>query len=453
MALRERGVRAGDGVALLMRNHRGFVQALFGAARLGARLILLNTDFAGPQIRDVARDEGARLLICDEEYLPLLEGFDPPLGRIVGWNEGEVEGETVDDLVRDTGAGAPPAADSHASVVILTSGTTGRPKGAPREEPRTLAGPGALFSKVPFRSGECTVIPAPLFHSLGFAHAIGAMMLGSTIVIRRRFDAKLVAQDLEDHRATALIVVPVMLRRVLDAIEARERPPDLSALRIVFVSGSQLGEELARRALGLLGPVVYNLYGSTEVAYATFATPEDLAAAPGCVGRPPRGTRLRIVDDQGRDVPRGQTGRLFVGNPMTFTGYTSGQNKEVLPDGLVSSGDVGHLDEAGRLHIDGRDDDMIVTGGENVFPGDIEEVLHSHDESREAAVIGGPDDEFGHRLAAFVVVNGDGGPGADQVKQYVGSRLARFKVPREVVFVDELPRNPTGKVLKRELSL
>jgi fatty-acyl-CoA synthase len=333
------------------------------------------------------------------------------------------------------------------SIIILTSGTTGTPKGAQRESPNSLAPVGALLSKVPFRKGETTVIGAPLFHALGFAHAALGIILGSTLVMRRRFDPELALGDLEKHRATALIVVPVMLRKMLDL----GAPPKLPHLRIVFVAGSQLGAELCVRATEAFGPVVYNLYGSTEVAYATIATPEDLAAEPGCVGRVPRGARVRILDENGRDVPAGTTGRIFVGNAMPFEGYTGGGGKEII-DGLLSSGDVGHFDAAGRLFIDGRDDDMIVSGGENVFPGEIEELLLHHEAIRDAAVIGIPDDQWGQRLRAFVVPQDGAEPTEDEIKAYVRDNLARYKVPREVVFLAELPRNPTGKVLKRELA-
>ena len=450
-ALIARGLRAGDGVAILARNHRGFLDASFGAAKAGARLIYLNTDFAGPQIREVAQREGAKLLICDDEYLPFLEGLEPPLGRLRAWTDEPEASDTLEACIAGADASPPPKPSQGASVVILTSGTTGTPKGAPRDDTRSLIGPGALLSKVPFESGQTTVIAPPLFHSLGFASAMLAMGLGATMVLRRKFNPEGVLDDLERHRATGLVVVPVMLRRILDLGEDAVAARDLSSLRIVFVSGSQLGGELARRGLKALGPVIYNMYGSTEVAYATFATPEDLAAAPECVGTPPRGTKVRIVDDEGRDVPTGTTGRIFVRNSLSFSGYTSGENKEILADGLMSSGDVGHLDANGRLFIDGRDDDMIVSGGENVFPQEVEELLDTHDAIREVAVIGVDDEQMGQRLAAHVVVHDGRQLGENDIKLFVREHLARFKVPRDVHFHDELPRNPTGKILKRVL--
>jgi len=225
----------------------------------------------------------------------------------------------------------------------------------------------------------------------------------------------------------------------------------VSSLRIVALSGSALPGELATRAMDALGDVVYNLYGSTEVAWATIATPEDLRAAPGTAGRPPLGTVVRLMDGEGREVPAGGTGRIFVGNEMMFEGYTGGGGKEII-GGLMSTGDVGRFDADGRLFVEGRDDEMIVSGGENVFPREVEDLLADHPDVEEVAVVGVPDDEFGQRLRAYVVARNGAALDEDTVKRHVRENLARYKVPREVVFMDELPRNATGKVLKRELG-
>jgi fatty-acyl-CoA synthase len=222
-------------------------------------------------------------------------------------------------------------------------------------------------------------------------------------------------------------------------------------LRIVFASGSQLEAELVRRTQRTIGDKLYNFYGSTEVAWATFATPDDLRVAPGTAGHVPFGTVLRLYDEDGLEVRGpGRAGRIFVGNGFQFDGYTGGGNKQMI-DGLMSTGDVGHFDHAGRLWIDGRDDDMIVSGGENLFPGEVEELLITHPAIVEAAVIGVDDDEFGKRLAAFVVVGAGRQLSAQDVSEFVRDNLARYKVPRDVQFLDELPRTPTGKVLKRAL--
>jgi fatty-acyl-CoA synthase len=336
-------------------------------------------------------------------------------------------------------------------VVILTSGTTGAPKGASRKQPESLDPAAALFSKIPLKARERTMIAAPMFHSWGFAHFTLGMGLSSTIVLRRRFDPEDTLSATAMHECTALAVVPVMLQRILELGDETIAKYDLSALRVIAASGSSLPGELATKVMDAFGDVLYNLYGSTEVAWATIATPADLRAAPGTAGRPPRGTIVRLYDADDREVGPGETGRIFVGNEMAFEGYTGGGGKAAI-GGLLSSGDVGHFDEGGRLFIDGRDDEMIVSGGENVFPREVEDLIASLSGVDEVAVIGVEDEQFGQRLKAFVVTSKGASLGADDVKEHVKGNLARYKVPKDVVFLDELPRNATGKVLKRELA-
>ncbi len=452
-AWREQGLAAGDGVAILVRNHRGFLEAVFAAAKCGARVVLLNTSFAAPQIREVAGREGTDLLVYDDEYSHTLEGIDPPHGRWRAWTEpADADSpDTLEALIERGSRSAPPKPRTGPKLVILTSGTTGTPKGAPRSEPRSLALIGGVLSKVPFRARELTELCVPMFHALGFAHMVLGLALGSTLVVRRRFDPEETLDSIERNRATALIVVPVMVQRILDLGDEVVSAHDTSSLRIVFVGGSQFGVELAKRALRAFGPVVYNLYGSTEVSYATIATPADLLEEPGTVGGVVRGSIVKILDDDGEEVPAGTSGRIFVGNSGQFEGYTGGGSKEQIK-GLMSSGDVGHFDDKGRLYVDGRDDDMIVSGGENVFPGEIEELLAGHEAIEEVAAVGVDDEQFGQRLKAFVVVRDGKQLTEDDVRSYVRDNLANYKTPREVVFVDELPRNSTGKVLKRDLA-
>jgi fatty-acyl-CoA synthase len=451
------GVKGGDGLALLIRNHRWFLVALYGAAKVGVRIILLNSEFSGPQIKEVSEREGAKLIIFDDEYTKAVSAAEPPLGRLRALptnpdndQPSESTDETLADLIERSRSTPPPKATAHSKIIILTSGTTGTPKGANRSTPPSLAPIGGVLSHVPFRSGEVTSLPAPMFHALGFLHATIAMMLGSTLVLRRKFKPANVLADIEKHKVTAVVVVPVMLSRTLDAFDAMERKPDLSSLRIVFVSGSQLGAELATRALKDLGPVIYNLYGSTEIAFATIARPKDLSINPATVGPVVKGVTVKLFDDNGHEVPQGEVGRIFVGNTFPFEGYTGGGGKQII-DGLMSSGDVGYFDEHGLLYVSGRDDEMIVSGGENVFPAEIEDLISGHPEVVEATALGVEDQEWGHRLRAFVVKAEGASVDEDAIKTYVRDHLARYKVPREVIFLDELPRNPTGKILKREL--
>lgn len=451
------GVRGGDGVAILARNHRWFLIANYGCARVGARLILLNSEFSGPQIKDVSEREGAQLIIYDDEYTAAVAQADPPLGKLraLGVNPDAAEpsgsaDETLAQLIARSSKAPAPKVTKHASIIILTSGTTGTPKGANRSTPPTLAPIGGILSHVPFRAGEVTSLPSPMFHALGYLHGTLAMFFGSTLVLRRRFKPATVLEDLEKHKVTGMVVVPVMLSRILDQLEKTSPKPDLSQLRIVFVSGSQLGAELASRSMRDLGPVVYNMYGSTEVAFATIADPADLQHNAATVGRVVKGVKVKILDDNGHELPQGQVGRIFVGNFFPFEGYTGGGGKQII-DGLLSSGDVGYFDERGLLFVSGRDDEMIVSGGENVFPAEVEDLISGHPDVIEATALGVDDKDWGARLRAFVVRKEGSSVDEDAIKVYVKEHLARYKVPREVVFLDELPRNPTGKILKREL--
>jgi acyl-CoA synthetase (AMP-forming)/AMP-acid ligase II len=449
-AFQKMGIGYGDGIGIMCRNHRGFIEATVAAAKLGASALYLNTMFAGPQLVEVMRREGPKVLVYDEEFEGLLDGVDPNVARVVAWTDGGAEGPTIDSLIAENDDSRLKPPPDKPRFVILTSGTTGTPKGAQRSNPEGLFSIAAIIDKIPYRAGETMMIAAPLFHSWGFFHWAMSLTTASTVVLRRRFDPEETLKAVQEHRAQVLGVVPVMVQRILGLPEETLDRYDLSSLRITSISGSALPGDLAIAWMDRFGDCVYNLYGSTEVSWATVATPEDLRAAPGTAGRPPRGTVVRLYDESGAEVPRGEVGRIFVGNEMAFEGYTGGGGKEAI-DGLFSSGDVGHLDAAGRLFVNGRDDEMIVSGGENVFPREVEDLLSDHEAVVEVAVIGVEDEEFGQRLKAFVVVAEGAEPSEDELKTHVKANLASYKAPREFEFLDELPRNATGKVLKREL--
>jgi acyl-CoA synthetase (AMP-forming)/AMP-acid ligase II len=450
--LRGLGVAEGDAIAIFCRDHRGFVESSVAASKLGATLLLLNTSFAARQIAAVCEAESPRVLIYDEEFAELCAPAAQGRANVIAWPEGDSAREpTLEQLIASSSNARLPPPRDRGRVVILTSGTTGTPKGASRHQPRSLDPAAALFSRLPLRAREGTLIAAPLFHSWGYAHYTLGLALSSTLVLRRRFDPEQTLAAVERHRPTALIVVPVMLTRILELGAEVIGRYDTSSLRLIAVSGSALPGELAVRVMDTFGDILYNLYGSTEVAWATIASPEQLRAAPGTAGTPPRGTSVRLFDEQDEEVVgAGRHGRIFVANEMVMDGYTSGDGKVTL-DGLIATGDVGYLDTAGRLFVAGRDDDMIVSGGENVFPREVEDVLAEHPEIDDVAVIGVPDAQYGERLRAFVVPAAGATLTEQDVKDHVRDNLARFKVPRDVVFVDVLPRTATGKVLKRDL--
>jgi acyl-CoA synthetase (AMP-forming)/AMP-acid ligase II len=451
-ALSDQGIKEGDGVGIMCRNHRGFVEATVAVSKLGADALYLNTAFAAPQLTEVVKREKPVALIYDEEFGDLLEDAGHRRKRFVAWHDEEsTEDPNLDELIEagDTQNVIPPEREGRA--VILTSGTTGAPKGASRGNPQSIDPAVALLSKIPLNARQVTHIAAPLFHSWGFAHFTLGLILGSTCVLRRKFDPEASLAEIARYRCDSLVVVPVMMQRILDLPEETRSKYDVSSLSVVAASGSALPGDLATEWMDAFGENLYNLYGSTEVAWASIATPEDMRAAPGTAGKAPRGTVLKLYDENGGEVPPGETGRIFVGNEMLFEGYTGGGSKDVI-DGLMATGDVGRLDEAGRLFVEGRDDEMIVSGGENVFPQEVEDILARHEAVAEAAAVGVDDKDFGQRLRAFVVLEQGKKASEDDLKGHVKKNLARYKVPREVVFLDELPRNATGKVLKRELK-
>jgi fatty-acyl-CoA synthase len=448
------GIGVGDSIGLMCRNHRGFVDAVVAASKVGANVLFLNTAFSGPQLADVAKREKPKALIYDHEFEELIHDASRRRKRYIGWHDpedGKPQDPRLEDLVEghSTADVEPPA--ERGKAIILTSGTTGTPKGASRSQPRSLDPAAALLAMIPLKAREKTMIAAPMFHSWGFVHFTLGMSLSSTLVLNRKFDPEATLSLTAQHEATALIVVPVMMQRILELPDDVLQRYDLSKLRVVAVSGSALPGDLSDRWMDVFGENVYNLYGSTEVAWASIATPADLRAAPGTAGRPPYGTIVRIYDEDGKLAKRGETGRIFVGNEMQFEGYTGGGGKDVI-EGLLSSGDVGHFDAAGRLFVDGRDDDMIVSGGENVFPAEVEDLLAAHDDITEVAVFGVEDEKFGQRLKAVIVLRDGSSLSEDEIKKHVKANLAGYKVPRDIEFMDELPRTSTGKVLKRELK-
>lgn len=454
--MRSAGIGLGTVVAALCRDHRGMVLTLLAAGKSGARLVLMNTGFAKPQLAEVARREGVGAILADAEFAGLLDGIPVTTPRIFTWTDSvhplDAAAVTADALIAANSDDPLPPPERPGGTVILTSGTTGTPKGAPRDRVSPLQS-AQFLDRVPLPRDNTMVMAAPIFHGTGLSQFALGWALGNKIVLRqRRFDPRETLAAVAGHRAASLVLVPTMLQRILDLGPDVLARYDTSSLRVIFSAGSPVSPDLARRTEQAFGDVLYNLYASTEVAVAAVATPEDMRVAPGTVGRPPVGCRVAIYDEQRNKITTpGVVGTIFVASGLSFTGYTDGRNKETV-DGMLSSGDVGHFDAAGRLFIDGRDDDMIVSGGENVFPLEVENLLAGHSGIAEAAVVGVEDRDFGTRLRAFVVPAREASLDEEEVRRYVRENLARHKVPRDVLFIDELPRNATGKLLRRQLD-
>lgn len=435
-----RGVGPGVRVGLMCRNHAGLVEAMVACSLLGADAVLVNTALSAPQLTAVAEQQQLRLLLHDREFAPTAaaaacERLDESVAEaLIGDASSQQRWHDVNRAGR---------------TIVLTSGTTGAPKGARRPTPKGFGPLVSIIDRIPLHVGERILISAPLFHTWGYAALQLALAMRATVVLQRRFEPAATVQALDAHGCTALFAVPVMLQRLVEAGAVPARPP-----RIVAVSGSALPGGLATRFMDGWGDCLYNLYGSTEASWASIATPTDLRRDHRTAGRPPHGTRIAILDPTGRPLPRGEIGEIHVGNEMLFEGYTRGPGDPSatgVRGGLLGTGDLGHLDADGLLHVDGRADDMVVSGGENVFPRPVEELLAQLPQVREVAVVGVPDSQYGQRLAAFLVLHPGQALDADEVREYVRHYLARFSVPRDVHFLPELPRTATGKVIPRLL--
>jgi fatty-acyl-CoA synthase len=466
VALRDRGVGEGHRVAIACRNHRGFVEALIAVSKAGADALLVNTAFAAPQVRAVFDRERPTALVCDADLLGIMdEALGPdgsaPAGRgtadgvsrvVSAWDDEHPPRSGVralEELIVE-GAGRPLAhPGSPGRIVLLTSGTTGVPKGT-RHTRIALDVPVSFLDRIDLRDGGTFLIAPPLFHAWGFANLLMALVLGSTVVLRRDFEPEDVLRSVARHGVDVLVAVPVMLERILRLDPAVRDEFDVSRLRVTASSGAALPGDLATRWMDVFGDGLYSLYGATEVGWGAIADPADLRAAPSTAGRVPLGAAVGIFDRGGVALPSHRTGRIHVGGGLSNDRYTDGTR---LPrrDGLTETGDIGYLDDLGRLFVLGREDDMIVSGGENVHPQGVEDALSELPGVAEVAAVGVDDDVLGQRIVVHVVRAPGARLTAKAVRDHVRARRPRYEVPREVVFRDELPRGATGKVLRRAL--
>jgi acyl-CoA synthetase (AMP-forming)/AMP-acid ligase II len=442
-------------VAVLCRNHRGLVESLIACSKRGAEVVLLGTGLGPAQLHSVMRELWADIIIADAEFADLLPLGTRQVTKVTAWPEGPGEGRwpTLDELIEAAPARGIEPPSIQGRTVFLSSGTSGRPKGA-RRPPRPGFVPlAAMLARTPLRVGDRMLIEAPLFHAWGYSSLQLALAMRATVVIGRRMDPELTLRTIQHRRCTTLITVPIVLQRILGLPASTRAAYDTSSLRLVAVSGSRLPGDLATAFMDAFPVELCNVYGSTEAGWVSIATAADLRAHPDTAGRPATGAVVAILDAQGDPVPRGATGRIYAacsGRGTRFEGYTGGLPVETR-DGMLFMGDVGHIDDDGLLYVDGRADEMIVSGGENVFPGAAEDVIARLPQVREVAVTGVTDPEYGERLAAYVVTTPGAGLDAETVRGHVRAQLARYAVPRDVYFPSRLPRNAMGKVVPDEL--
>ena len=439
------GVGRRQAVGVMCRNGWGFVAGVYAAALVGADVVLVSTDFRTDALAAALSAHRITTMVADGEFAERIRAAN---GSVVVVDPATVEARDGDRRPKVAAPGR---------MVLLTSGTTGRPKGVPRA-PQLRSAVGVwvtILDRTRLRTGSRISVAMPMFHGLGLGMLMLTVALGGTVLTHRHFDAEAALAQASLHRADAFTAVPVVLARILDLPHrVRARNP-LPCLRVVISSGDRLDPAVGRRFMDAYGDILYNGYGSTEVGIGALATPADLRDAPETVGKPVVGCPVRIFDKNDRPVAPRVTGRIFVGGELAGQGYTGApiveQAKAVI-DKMTSTGDMGYFDNAGRLYIVGREDDMIISGGENVYPRAVENALAEHPGIAEHAVIGVPDERFGHRLAAFVVAQPGSDIDAEALREYLKGKVSRFEQPRDIHVVASIPRTPAGKVMRKELS-
>jgi long-chain acyl-CoA synthetase len=472
-ALRARGIGQDGSVALLLRNDAPFLDAMLAAAQLGAYPVPMNWHFKAEELRYILEDSGARVLVAHADLLRQLQGMVPPGVCVIVVRTPE-HIATAYNVTTEQGM-PPHGAEEYEAVlaaaepytdfslvgsrgsIVYTSGTTGRPKGVRRLA--LGADAAARFTKLSrewfgFRHGFRTVMAGPMYHSAPNTYTRASLTLDGLTVLMPKFDAEDLLRIIQDYRITHLHVVPTMMVRLLRLpAEARTRY-DLSSLEFVIHGAAPCPPEVKRQMIEWWGPVIHEYYGATECGMVTRSSSAEWLARPGTVGRVWAGRRVKILRDDGLEAAPGEVGEIFLSLDLVpqFTYHNADQaRRDIEREGLITNGDMGYLDADGFLFLVDRKKDMVISGGVNIYPAEIEGELSAHPAVGDCAVLGIPDEEFGERVIALVVkqVGADVSEGA--LQEYLRGRLAGFKVPRQVKFVDALPRDPSGKLMKRQL--
>jgi fatty-acyl-CoA synthase len=410
----------------------------------------------------LAQHCGAKAIVFEADLWHVVEQAKKSLPHLSGRDLVAVGGKVPGCASYEDDFLAPPGtpmrvekgAEDEAAVVIYTSGTTGKPKGAVRKFPKdAMHATFQFIGETPMRSDDIHLVTCPLYHSTAFGFLVFNAILGGTAVLMDEFKPEAFLEIVERHGVTTTAVVPTLLHRVMSLDPAILAKYDVRSMRAIFTVGAQLPASLGTQVMDYFGDVLFNCYGATELALVTMAKPEDLRAAPGSIGKVLPGNEVRLLDDEGREVGVGEVGELYARNKMLVAGYHNDaeSTKSSMRDGFFSVGDLARRDRDGRVFIEGRKRDMIISGGVNVYPAEVEAAIEAHPDVAEVAVVGVDDREWGERVKAFVVRRPGVALDDGTLKLWCRERLAGPKVPREFVFIEILPRNPTGKVLKREL--
>jgi acyl-CoA synthetase (AMP-forming)/AMP-acid ligase II len=454
------GVGPGVSVLIAVKNRPEFIMIQSAVARIGGAAVTASWRSTAPELEYLATHSGAKVIFFDAEIQDVIRELraseaissDTPFYAVGGRVEGF---PSIEDLLAPISAEqAAPDKSEEGAVVMYTSGTTGKPKGAVRKfQKNTLASTLAVIGETPMRVGEVHLAVCPLYHATAFGFIGLSYILGSSVVVLPEFRPELFLEMVERYRVTTTAVVPTMLHRLAELGPDVIRKYDISSLKVIFSGGAQLTASLANEVLDVLGDTLFNFYGATETGIVTIAGPDDLRASPGTIGRPVPGVDIRLLDENGRDVPEGEAGELYVRTSLLIEGYHADAEatRQSMRGEYFSVGDLARRDRRGCYHIEGRKRDMIISGGVNVYPAEVEAVLDAHPAVAEVAVVGVPDREWGERVRAFVVPRRGASVTDDELRAHCRARLAGPKVPRDFVFLDALPKNPTGKILKREL--
>ncbi len=455
--LRRRGLARKQSVLVVLKNRPEFVEVSAGLQRVGCASVAVSYRSTPKELAWLMENSGARFVVFEHDLFPSVEEAAKSTSfakeRLISVGD-RITGTTAyEDVLH-----APPASldsdDEAAAVVTYTSGTTGKPKGAVRKFPKdTMVSAFEFIAETPLRTSDVHLVTCPLYHMTAYGFLTFTHLVGSTAVIADEFKPEVFFELVERHRVTTTALVPTMLHRLVTS------PPEVRAryrtrsLRAIFSGGAPLTGQLANDAMDVFGDIVFNFYGATETGVVTLAKPADLRAAPGTIGKALPGNAIALVGDDGNEVGPGGVGELYVKNGQLVAGYhkNDAATKESMREGFFSVGDLARVDPNGRYFIEGRKRDMVISGGVNVYPAEVEAAVEEHPLVFEAAVIGVPDPEWGERVKAFVVVEPGKTLDVEELKTFLRGRLAGPKVPREYVLIDKLPRNPTGKVLKEEL--
>ncbi|HZS15929.1 MAG TPA: AMP-binding protein [Candidatus Dormibacteraeota bacterium] len=456
------GVRPGDRSVGMQYNSVHGPEIGHALRKLQCVSTPMNYRLRGEEIAYLLNDSGARVVFAGPEFIEHIDAARPQVEdteqrtfiAVIGDAAPPPGWESYERLLAGAGEDEPDTpSEITGPTMIYTAGTTGNPKGAFRPKG---ADPAVVFQWIDtfgLRNDDVHLLAGPGYHSAPGAFAGLQQIIGATLVVMRHFDPVLALQLIDRHRVTSTFMAPILVKRIVDLPDEVKRQYDVSSMRALLVGAAPFPGDVKRRAAELFGDSVYEFYGATETGIVTVIGPSELLSRPESCGRPLPGVEVRLVDDEGNDVGVGTPGELWARSAATFGEYLNKPQatQSNFHDGFFTVGDVAYRDEEGYIYICDRKVDMIISGGVNVYPAEVEAVLHRHPDVEDCAVIGVPDPEWGEAIKAVVKRREGSSLTEQEVLQFLGERVADYKRPRSVDFVDEFPRDAAGKLLKRLL--